>query len=132
MTLSLEILAKNVLFDTYYTLFLYYDVLYCTVLYCTVLYCTVLYCTVLYCTVPSQFSSFTSSLTRRTVLYSIVQHCTVQSQFSSFTSSSTRRKAARDLYYKLIWPCLIARRNIPKYPKAFPTVNQLLHGPLRA
>ena len=55
MTLSLEILAKNVLFNTYYTLFLYYDVLYCTVLYCTVLYCTVLYCTftctVLYCTV---------------------------------------------------------------------------------
>ena len=48
---------------------------------------------------------------------------------SSFPSSLTRRTAAGDHYYKLLEPYFIAKRNIPNYPKAFPGVNQLLHGP---
>ena len=48
---------------------------------------------------------------------------------SSFTSSSTRRDTAGDYYYKLMKPYLIAKRNVPNYPKAFPCVNQLLPGP---
>ena len=46
---------------------------------------------------------------------------------SSVPSPSTRRTAAGpgDLYYKLMEPNFIAKRNILNYPKAFPCVNQL-------